>query len=196
MLPKNYTVKLLFVAALSSTIALSGCAGTPETDPEPDLESGVEAESSASQPCVVGTWSLDVPDYEAQSAEYLQGLGIPIEDFAMTGAGTMQFTADGLVSGEIGLTSSGTIVVDDIRVPLNVPSSYTGSGDWSPGDDDSTINFANWANVPGTDAPADPSAPPIPAIDYTDIPSVNATCTATTLVLQAPDAPLAAKWVR
>jgi hypothetical protein len=181
-------------AALSTAAALlilAGCSapggdGSPD---EPDTPGGADT------PCVVGTWQLDVPDYAAQSEEYVLGLGLPIEGFAMDGAGTITFTADGLVATDITLTTTGTIVAGETRVPLNQPSSYTGSGDWSAGADADTLDLANWANVPDPGVTADPDAA-VPAIDYTDIPSVTAACSANDLVLQAPGAPLSALWHR
>ncbi len=190
MQSKNYTAIPVLLTVLSAAIALSGCATTADSGPRD------EGPAPTQQPCIVGTWNLDVPDYEAQSAEFVLGLEIPIEDFSMTGAGTIQFTPDGLVATDIGLTTTGTIVAGDARVPLNVPSGYTASGDWSVSDDGSSIDLANWSNVPDPAIPADAAAPPIPAIDYTDIPTVSATCTETTLVLQGPGAPLSAKWIR
>ncbi|MBX3092688.1 MAG: hypothetical protein KF801_09325 [Cryobacterium sp.] len=170
---------------------LAGCAtGTPaEPDPSDDR-------SDDQTPCIVGEWKLDVPDYSVQSEAYVLGLGIPIVDFAMEGVGTIRFTADGLVASDIDLTTTGTIVAGDTHVPLNSQSSYNGTGDWSDGDDLSSIDLENWANVPDPAVPTDPSSPPIPAIDYTDVPAVMAFCTSKTLILQAPGAPYAAQWHR
>lgn len=170
---------------------LAACA--PGTGTDPDT---LDEPASGDSPCVVGTWNLDVPDYATRSEAFLLGLGIPITEFAMTGAGTIQFTADGLVATDISLTSTGTLVAGDVRVPINVPSHYTASGDWAAGDDPDSINLDNWSSVPDPDVPVDPDAPPIPAIDFTGIPSVGAACTADTLTLQAPDAPLASVWHR
>lgn len=175
--------------ALAAIAALAGCSAgttTPDADPAPTAE----------DPCIVGTWSLDVPAYAADAEAYVLGLGLPIEGFDLTGTGTITFTADGLVATDIALTTTGTIVAGDTRVPLDQPSAYTGSGDWAPGSEADTIDLANWANVPDPDAPVDPSAPAVPAIDYTDIPTVSALCTDEELVLQGPDAPFSARWRR
>jgi len=177
--------------------ALTACGSSAGDTPAPaDSDPGAGGTSPAETPCIVGTWQLDVADYAAQSQEYVLGLGLPITDFAMSGAGTIQFTADGLVATDIDLTTTGTIVAGDTRVPLNTRSSYTGSGDWSGPGDDETIDLANWATVPDPDVPVDPDAPDLPAIDYTNIPSVVAVCSANSLSLQGPDAPLAAVWSR
>lgn len=172
----------------AALLLLAGCTaptGDPAEDPGGDVET----------PCVVATWQLDVADYAAQSEEFVLGLGAPIEGFAMTGAGTITFTDDGLVATDIALTTTGTIVAGETSVPLNQASAYSGSGDWAVGATPDTIDLANWANLPGPDAIDDPAAP-VPAIDYTDIPTVQAACSANELVLQAPDAPLSARWTR
>lgn len=171
-------------------LLLAGCtAGGPTPAPDGD-------DPGADAPCIVGTWSLDVADYAAQSEEFVLGLGLPIEGFEMTGSGKITFTDDGLVAADIALETSGTIVAGGQSIPFVQPSVYTSSGDWALGADPDTIDLENWANIPDADYPVDPEAPAIPAIDFTDIPSVTAPCTATTLTLQGPDAPLAANWTR
>jgi hypothetical protein len=183
--------RYLLATASLSLLLLAGCAGGTG-DPAESPDDGAAAEV----PCIVGTWQLDVADYAAQSEAFVLGLGLPIIDFGMTGAGTITFTADGLVATDIDLTTTGTIVAGDTQVPLNQGSSYSGSGDWAAGTDADTIDLSNWANVPDPDVPVDPAAPPIPAIDYTDIPTVGASCSESDLVLQGPDAPLSALWHR
>ncbi|MEO8529508.1 MAG: hypothetical protein ABI435_10570, partial [Pseudolysinimonas sp.] len=144
-------------------------------------------------PCVVGTWNLDVADYAAQSEAYTLGLGLPIVGFAMSGSGKITFAGEGLVATDVVLTTTGTIVAGDTRTPLNQTSAYTGTGDWVEGAG-STIDFANWSNTPGVgEITVDGSSP---TIDFTDIPSVGITCTATDLTLKAPDAPLSSLWHR
>lgn len=181
-------------ALLAITLALTGCTapGGATTDDDPDAGPA----PTADDPCIVGSWNLDVPDYAAQSEAYVLGLGLPIEGFDLTGAGKITFTADGLVATDIDLRITGTIVAGETRVPLDTTSAYTGSGDWAIGADPDSIDLANWANVPDPDLPVDPDAPSVPAIDYTDIPTVTAACTATDLTLQGPDAPLSAHWTR
>jgi hypothetical protein len=179
-----------YLIATASLLLLAGCtAATVDPDDSPD-------DPTAEAPCIVGTWQLDVADYAAQSEAFVLGLGLPIADFGMTGAGTITFTADGLVATDIDLTTTGTIVAGETQVPLNQRSSYSGSGDWAAGADADTIDLKNWANLPDPEVAVDPAAPPIPAIDYTDIPTVSAPCSENDLVLQGPDAPLAALWHR
>jgi hypothetical protein len=179
--------------ALAATVVFvfAGCTDPRET-PSPTMTSPGAVDS----PCVVGTWELDVADYGAQSEEYVLGLGLPIVDFAMSGTGDITFTDDGLVTTDIDLIITGTIVAGDTRVPLDQRSAYAGSGNWAIGDDPDTIDLSNWVNVPDPAVPVDPDAPPIPAIDFTDIPNVTAPCTENELVLQGPDAPISSLWHR
>jgi hypothetical protein len=185
------TIALTATGLAATALLLAGCTGPGDT-PEPDPDAPPAAEA----PCIVGTWQLDVADYAAQSEAFVLGLGLPIEGFGMTGAGQITFTADGLVSTDIELTTTGTIVAGDTAVPLDQPSAYSGSGDWSAGSSEDTIDLANWSNVPDPDVPVSPDGPPVPAIDYTDIPTVTAACTANDLVLQGPEAPISALWHR
>ncbi|MEO7349675.1 MAG: hypothetical protein ABIW32_07450 [Terrimesophilobacter sp.] len=176
---------------------LAACAPAGTTDPSSGGGPGPTKEQSGAEvPCVVGAWNLDVADYSAQAEAYVLGLGIPITGFAMTGSGVIRFTQDSLVATEIDLVTTGTIVAGDTMVPLNTPSVYNGSGDWNASDGSETINLENWANVRTDGSAPDASAPDIPAIDYTDVDSVSAVCSADTLTLQAPGAPLSSTWHR
>ena len=177
-------------ALLLAATLLAACS--PGTEPDPVVPAGPTEDA----PCVVGAWQLDVADYAAQSEDYLVGLAIPITEFAMSGDGTIVFTADGLVSTDIALRTTGVLVAGDVSVPIDVPSAYTATGDWSPGTEADAIDLTNWSTVADPDVTVPPDGPPIPAIDYSDVPSVLADCTADTLVLAAPDAPLTAVWHR
>lgn len=181
----------LMVLAGIAALTLSGCGVSPSPDSEDDRNEG-----SADAPCVVGTWTLDVDDYEASSIGYFASLPLPIQEFQMDGDGTIKFTADGLVASDINLRMTGLMVFGEVSVPFDTPSSYQGSGDWETGTAPDTIDFANWANTAGSSESDDPSAPPVPRIDYSNMPSVAAQCTADTLRLQAPEAPFATLWHR
>ncbi len=177
----------------ATLLLLAGCTapvGTP-IDEEP-----VDQTGEAAPPCVVGTWQLDVADYEAQSATYLAGLGIPVAEFAMTGSGEATFTADGLLAADIDLLVNAVLDAGDVRVPVEQRTAYTGSGDWREGDEPWSIDLENWATVPDPDATVGVEEDGLPPIDFFDIPTIVTSCTADTLVLQGPDAPLAATWHR
>jgi hypothetical protein len=177
------------VPVVLTVALLAGCAGSP--GPDPDATDPRPPGVQEPDDCLVGTWNLDVPAYAAESEAYLLGLGIPIVGFAMGGAGTLTFTADGLVSVDIALQTTGTLVAGDQSIPIDVPSGYTATGDWSRTGDE-TVQFDNWAKL--TEAPA--SDVDVPAPDYTQLADVEATCTAGELYLAAPGAPIGATWVR
>lgn len=172
------------IAGAALLVALAGCSAEP-TPQEP-----ANPESGGQQPCQVGYWLLDVPDYRSQSEAYMVGLGIPLEEYTMTGDGNLDIGADGFIAGVISLDSSGVFVAEDRRAPFETHSSSTFSGNWELGADASTIDLSNWVTVPDPAVEVEPGDPPVSALDFTDIPSVSAECTGDTLRLQVPDAPL------
>ena len=72
------------------------------------------------------------------------------------------------------------LVADD-----NLTAEYTVTR-WNPAEQD-------WTDP---SVPVDPAAPPVPAIDYTDVDAVMAFCTEAFLVVQVPGAPLSTRWTR
>jgi hypothetical protein len=138
---------------------------------------------------------LDVGDFAAQSEQFVVGQGIPITEFAMTGDGTLDIGDDGFLDGVVSLTTTGVLAAPGMPpVDVSVPSSYTFSGEWAPGEDDDTIDLSNWAQV--ADVGGTDGSSVAPFIDFTDIPTVSSECTDTDLRLQGPDAPLSALWHR
>ncbi|MBX3087326.1 MAG: hypothetical protein KF742_02450 [Cryobacterium sp.] len=182
----------LMVLAGIAALTLSGCGASPSPDSEDDRNEG----NGADAPCVVGTWDLDVAEYEASSIGYFASLPLPVQDFQMDGDGTIKFTEDGLVASEMNLQMTGLIVFGEVSVPFNTPSTYKGNGEWSAGETEATLDFANWVNTADSSPDDDPSAPSVPTIDYSTMPSVNVQCTADTLRIQAPEAPFASVWHR
>ncbi len=177
-------------------LALGGCAvdtPTPETEAEPD--------PGASEPtvedCLVGgPWMLDLVDYAEQSEQYLQGLGIPLTDFVMDGSQTVQFTADGLMSVETDITSSGTLEIPDVGpYPVSVRSTTGGSGDWAM-DNADTMTITNWAAVGDQEPSVGSEEFEAPVIDFSTIPSVSATCQPGLLTLVAPNSPFVPLFTR
>lgn len=178
------------VPAAIAVVLLTGCSAP---GPDPDATDPRPPGQTQDDDCLVGTWTLDVPDYSSQSEAYLTGLGIPIEGFAMEGAGTLAFTPDGLVSVDIGLQTSGTLVAGDQSIPISVPSAYSATGDWSR-TGEHTVQFDNWAKV--TESEGTTPEVEIPVPDYTQLSDVDATCTADELTLVGAGAPLGATWRR
>lgn len=187
------TTPLLLIGALAAAF-LVGCSSQPT--PEPTETPPVSGGSSTQDPCIVGVWTLDVEAYRAVSEEYLLGLPLPIEGFDMTGFGTLTFTADGLVTTDVDLTSTGTIVAGDTRVPFNTPGRYMASGDWALGSDGTTIDLANWSTDLGGADPLEPESPGAPPIDFTDIPHIASTCTEHELELSVTGAPFPTRWYK
>ncbi len=128
------TASLLALVA-SSALVLAGCTPDPSDEPQ---DPPAPEESEPQQPadglgdtaCVVGTWSLVVPDYRLQSEAYLLGLGVPITEFDMTGAQILRVTQDGLLDVQTDLTTSGVIVAGDTIVPVSVTTVESASAEW------------------------------------------------------------------
>lgn len=167
--------------------ALTGCTASPVSDPA--VTDPAPPADSATDDCVVGTWNLNVPAYAADSEAFLLSTGLPLEAFAMDGAGKVTFTDDGLVAAEIALTTDVTVG----GMPLSVPSDYTASADWSR-TGDGTLQFDNWARV--TDEPDIPPEVEVPELDVTQLADVTVECSSGALFLQGADAPFGAAWTR
>lgn len=190
------TIRLAPAVALATATLLLAACTTPVGEPIAEEPVDQTGGGGADIPCVVGTWTLDVPDYEAQSQAFLAGQGVPVEGFAMTGAGKATFTDDGMLSADIDLTVNATLQAGDTTVPIEQRTAYTGTGDWVEGDEPGSIDLENWAAVPKEGVENSVEEDGLPTIDFFDIPTIVTTCTADTLVLQGPDAPLAATWHR
>lgn len=190
-------MRAVIPVVLVTAVLLAGCAPSP-ADPEPD---SADANATGPQPpgavdsddCLVGTWNLDVPAYASESEAYLVGLGIPLDDFAMDGAGKLTLTTDGLASVDIDVRTAATLVAGDQLIPIDVPSSYTATGDWSRTGDD-TAQFDNWAKV--TEEEGIPPEIDLPSFDATQLADVQARCSSNELSLAAPGAPIGSNWYR
>ena len=127
------TASLLLLA--SSALVLAGCTPDPSGEnPDPpapeESEPQQPADGLGDTACVVGTWSLVVPDYRLQSEAYLLGLGVPITEFDMTGSQIVRITQDGLLDVQTDLTTSGVIVAGDSIVPISVTTVESASAEW------------------------------------------------------------------
>ena len=140
---------------------------------------------------------LDVADFESQVVPFLEGNGIPIVDYALSGDGQLDIADDGFIDGVVSLRSTGTIDPGGVPpTPVDVTSSYTFSGNWAPGEDPGTIDLSNWAQVADPGVPVDEYGVIPSFFDFTDVPSVSSECTADSLRLQGPEAPFSALWHR
>lgn len=196
--------------ALTIAVALStlvGCASVPDDGTDGavstpassgvtesgtgfDLQSRVDA-------CLLGAWGLNVNALSAEAASYLESLQIPVEGYSMNGVGHLEFFDDGTFSGDIDVTSTGSVVVQGRgEFSFAQPTIHSFAARWSPGDAGGQLDVADW--VSGLDATVaqDPEAPTVPVFDLTNEPLLNYTCTAETLTLQGATAPYPSVWVR
>lgn len=182
-----HSTRRITVLAAAGLLALSGCSGTPGgTDPGGDPELADETTADPADCFTGGPWELDLADYASQAEPWMVGLGIPISDFAMTGSQTVQFTADGLVSVVTDITSTGTLHTPAGDIPVSVPSTLGGSGDWAL-DSGASMTITNWAaDTPVTESD-DAFDPPV--LDFSTIPTVGVTCQPGLLTLTAPESP-------
>jgi hypothetical protein len=182
---------LAISVGVAAFVSLTGCtSGTPTPTAEPPSDAPAAA-------CEIGHWVLDVADFESQVVPFLEGTGIPIVDYAMSGDGQLDIADDGFIDGAVSLRSTGTIDPGGVPpTPVDVTSSYTFSGNWAPGETAGTLDLSNWAQVADPGVPVDELGVIPSFFDFTDIPSVSSDCTADTLRLQGPDAPFSALWHR
>lgn len=193
--------KLIVLSSLLvvAPLVIAGCSIQEPEPPQPEEDLPAAEEETD---CVVGSWTLDVADYEGQTGEYIGGLGIPIEGYHLAGLGDLRFTADGLVAVSIDLVTTGTIVTPEISVPLEEPSHYSASGDWVR-DDIGVLTFNNWTLTTADDPDAglplegdETGMDGLPELDFTQLAAVTAECDAETLLLQGDGAPVSSLWFR
>lgn len=194
------TNRILALTGLPVAAALLwGCSPAPEGPAvDPAAASGSEsgAGSSAASDCLLGTWNLDVADYQLQSAAFLDDLGAPIENFHFDGGQVLTITPN-FITVETDMTATGTIVVRGFTGPVSAHTVSTANGDWhwQAGSAESTIDIENWQRTAATSEELAEGLA-APSVDFTDIPSVSANCSAGTLLLRGPDAPLSSSWSR
>lgn len=175
-------------------LTLAGCSAPGPSGSGASDEPATDETTSA---CEVGHWVLDVSDYESQARSFVEELGIPIVDYALTGDGQLDIADDGFIDGVVNLNSTGMIDPGGVPpTPIDVNSSYTFSGNWAVGDDPGTLDLTNWAQVADPGVPVDELGVIPSFFDFTEVPSVSSECTADTLRLQGPDAPFSALWHR
>jgi len=178
-----------------AVLLLVGCSPMP-----PATTTGASAPppaaAAASGPCIVGQWSVDVYDYEAQSLIYITSLDAPLEDFSLTGFQNLTVTDDGLFKLDTDITTGVTLATADaLRVYQTRAAGYS-TAEWLPGVDPGTIALTNWVDtleVTG-DAPEDSGLGG--GVGFGAIPIVTASCDGDRLSLSGPDLPLVSHWTR
>lgn len=179
-----------FAPALVFALLLAGCAA----EPSPSDPAGGQSPALGDTSCLLGRWYLDVPDYEAQSAAYLTGLGIPLESFAMSGTQILDFNDEPLLIISTDLVTDAVVTGQSLRVA----SGWAGSGEWTwRADAPTQLSIADWGWTvdPGgsDDSEAIPSAP---FFDPEADAPIDVTCTDTTLSLHGGGAPLVGNFTR
>lgn len=191
-------------ALLAAVLTLAACTGSgADADPAPPVEDDTEPSTSTQEPvdplaeCVAGTWQLDTADYLAQSSAYLIALGIPLDSLDVAGGQQLTFADDGFVTQSTDLTWTGTVM----GYTLTVPSQSVGDGAWGIADGTLAITDWNWTVDPAdapppSGLPADTEAPELPGFSLEGLVAETFECTADTLILQGPGAPLRGVFLR
>jgi len=180
------------VPTLAIALLLAGCAA----DPPPEERSGSSGQdpSLGDTPCLLGRWYLDVPDYEAQSAAFMRGLGLPLDSYAMSGTQILDINDEPLINISTDLTIDAVFYGQ----PVSVANGSAGYGEWTWLSDAQTqLSIADWVWTVDPSGSTDPEAPPsAPFFDPESDGAINVTCTETTLSLQGVDAPMVGNFTR
>lgn len=191
-----------FALAGATSLFLAGCSVSPPAAPGPDEPAPAADADGQPTECIVGTWELIVPDYALQADEYLTGLGIPVENFAMDGAQVLTLTEDGLLAVDTDLTSTGDLVAGSTTLPFSITTVETATAEWGwdAGDlaGDGTIAIAEYLVVESATETAGEAAaagvePPVPTLGESAQLTVD--CDANNLLLQG-GGPLSAVFAR
>jgi hypothetical protein len=194
-------VRAVAVAATMAVVGLAGCGGDGGAQ-EPAAESPAQESSSTSTTgpttaaetrdpaadCLVGEWSLDTADYQAQAFSYMGGLGIPIDSLTIGGEQVVEFQDRGVMTVRTDLHIDAVV----FGHPVSTTSQSSGSGEWSTDAGGLAVENWIWGIEPAVTSPDQPS---VPLFDPTGGPS-TAECVGDTLRLQGPGAPLAGNFVR
>jgi hypothetical protein len=181
---------VVLAIALFGTFTLAACTGAPgaTTDglPAPAAADGGASDATS---CLLGTWHLDVPDYESQAKAYFAANGLPAEALALSGTQSMEFT-DSEVSVDQALEFSTTLAGRTMVQPF----SSVGKADWKWIDEGESLQLDNATWMPGALTGTDSSAVPSMGIPGNGI--VEVECTASTLRFGGEDATLAGNFTR
>ncbi len=146
------------------------------------------APSDPQTDCLVGEWTLDTEDYQAQAFAYLSGLGIPLESLTVGGQQVIEFQDRGVMSVRTDLEVNASVFGN----PISATSQSSGNGEWSTNGGALTVENWIWGIEP---TPTTPDQPSVPLFDPTAGPS-TAVCAGDSVRLQGPGAPLSATFVR
>ncbi|MFZ1411843.1 MAG: hypothetical protein WAS07_10320 [Micropruina sp.] len=138
--------------------------------------------------CVVGTWLLDVNNFQGRAAVYLKSLGIPLDSLAMSGSQTLELRADGYLWIGTDLITNASVAGHPVRAVTR----SVGSGDWG-WNADGTLQVDDFEYL------VEPRVPPggtpnIPSVDWSA--PVTMVCTDDTLTVRGSNAPLTGRFTR
>jgi hypothetical protein len=188
------TTALLNVTTVAlATLLLAGCSASA-TGERSDF--GFPPDPPApSEPCIVGVWTLDVGDYEAQSIVYINSLEVPMEDFTLTGSQTLSVTADGLFRLDTNVTTGGNMTLPGYLRYYETTTTGLSTAEWSAGDS-GTIILTDWVDDLHTtgDAPEESGLGGGVGFGYES--TINATCEADRLTLSGNVLPVVSRWTR
>lgn len=193
-------------ATVSLALLLAGCGGdgspevtgtlptvTPGATQTPSPSASPTASASSGEgigdtACLEGRWGLDVADYASQSATYVKGLGIPLDNLEMTGTQIVIFRATGDMSISTSLTTDAVVA----GVAISGSDQSAGNGEWG-WNEDGTLQVDGFTyNVVPTVPPA--GAPYVQGIDWTQ--PVTVVCDGDRLELRGSTAPLTGRFTR
>lgn len=182
------------VGLACATLLLAGCTGVDPFGIPADNHDGAGA-GGPSEPCIVGVWSLDVGDYEAQSIVYINGLAVPMDNFHLTGNESLSVTADGLFRLDTNITTGGDMTLPGyLRVFETTTTGYS-TAEWSEGEA-GTIDLENWVDELESTGDAPEETGFGGGVGFGNIPNVSMTCVGDQLTLHGPDLPLISRWTR
>jgi hypothetical protein len=175
---------------LLSSISLVACTGSPDPMTDSPSEHVTDASDvSDATSCLLGTWHLDVPDYEAQAQEYFAANGLPADSLALSGTQSVVFT-DSRVSVDQALEFTATVSGQTLSQPFTAQ----GDADWAWVDEGESLQLDNATWMPET--PADSGASPVPSMGIPGNGMVTVECTASTLHFAGEGATLAGNFTR
>jgi len=170
--------------------ALAGCTATTPTPTGSASPSASAADGLTT--CLEGSWSLDVEHLSDTVAGLVDVPGIPMQDFAVAGDGTLDFSADGDVSGALDVRATGAL---DDGTAFDLPLGADFGGTWSVGQEPGTIAVDDWTYDIAEGSGVDGVELPRP-MDFSNLPEIEAECSDDALTLSAGSVPVEVRWVR
>ena len=184
--------KILLVAL--GLLVLSGCTPTTSSTTPPaggDDSSGADV----SAPCFVGTWDLDVAQFEDDATPFASTEGVPLAELFVGGTQSLEITADGRVVLRTDLTVDSRVESGAFTHSWSSNTLNHGDGNWSSTSDD-MLTISDFDFYTSEVTTSEEGAPVFSGCDFTAVPSVHVECDQDRLFLTGPDAPYGTYWTR